>query len=194
MLGGAFEAQHLSLQRRLIDTVDLGERDNLRFFRETAAIGFELAAHGFIGLARMFGSGIDKMEQHAAALDVAQKPVAKTMAVMCSLDQARNVGDNEFPAVASGGAKLRMQGGERIISDLSLRRADRRKKSRFAGVGQADDPGVGNEFQTQPYDALFALLAGIGVARGLIGRGFEVGIAKAAIAAPREADALPGLR
>ena len=124
----------------MIDTVDLGKRDDLGLFRETAAIGFEFAAHGFIGFSRMRGSGIDKVEKHAAALDVAQKPVAKPMAVVRPFDEARNVSDNEFPAVASGGAELRMQGGERIIGDPRPCRADGRKESRFAGVGQADDP------------------------------------------------------
>ena len=57
------------MQGGLIDTVDLGERDDLRLFRETAAIGFEFAAHDFIGLARMSSSGIDKVGLITANLE-----------------------------------------------------------------------------------------------------------------------------
>ena len=177
----------------MIDRVDLRKGDDFRLVRKTAAIGFEFAAHGFIGLSRMFGSGIDQMEKHAAAFDMAQKPVAKPMALMRPFDQARNIGNNEFAAIARRDPKLRMEGGERIIRDLGLCVADSRQKRRFPGIGQADNPGVGDQFQAQQDDALLALLARIGAARGLICRGLEMAIAEAAIAASREADALPGL-
>jgi hypothetical protein len=108
LLSGPFEALQLRLQGRLIDCVDLRKGDDFRLLRKTAAIGFEFVAHGFIGLARMFGSGIDQMEKHAAAFDMPQKPVAEPMALMRPFDEARNIGENEFAAIARRNAKLRM--------------------------------------------------------------------------------------
>src|SRR4029079_5066624 len=49
--------------------------------------------------------------------------------------------------------------------------------------GQADEAGIGDQFQPQPDPALFTLLAGIGVARRAIGGRLEMGVAETAIAA-----------
>ena len=41
------------------------------------AVGFELVPHGAIGGAGVFVQAVDEVEQHAAALDVAEEPVAQ---------------------------------------------------------------------------------------------------------------------
>ena len=86
-----------------------------------------------------------------------------------------------------------MQRGERIVGDLRPRRAHRREEGRLAGVRQADDAGVGDQLHAQPDGALFAGLAGIGVARRAVGRGLEARVAEAAIAALGQHDAVAGL-
>ncbi len=132
------------------------------------------------------------MQQHAAAFGVAEELVAKTDAFMRAFDQPGQIGEHEFALVDAHDAELRMQRGERIVGDLRLGGADRGEKSGLAGIGQADDAGIGDQFQPQPDGALLAGLAGIGLARRLIGRAFEIGVAEAAIAALHQRDALAG--
>src|SRR3546814_6695366 len=80
---------------------------------------------------------------------MAQKAVADAGAVGRALDQAGNVGDDEFMPLVADDAELWAQGSERIGADLCLRVADRVDEGRLAGVGQADQPGVGEQFQPQ---------------------------------------------
>ena len=131
----------------------------------------------------MFAGRIDQMQQHAAALDMAEEAVAEAGAFMRALDQAGNVGEHEFAALRVHDAELRMQRGEGIVGDLRFGRADDGEEGRLAGIGQADEAGIRNQFQPQPDPALFAFLAGIGVARRAVGGGFEMRVAEAAIAA-----------
>src|SRR3546814_15305629 len=81
-------------------------------------------------------------------------------AVGRALDQAGNVGDDEFMPLVADDAELWAQGSERIGADLCLRVADRVDEGRLAGVGQADQPGVGEQFQPQPHPHLLARPAG----------------------------------
>ena len=52
----------------------------------------ELGAHGAIGGGYIFDRGIDKMQQHAAALDVTKKARAQAGACVRALDQPRHIG------------------------------------------------------------------------------------------------------
>ncbi len=63
---------------------------------EPFAVGVELGAHGLVGLARVLAGAVDEMQQHAAALDVAEEAVAEAGAFMRAFDQARDVGQHEF--------------------------------------------------------------------------------------------------
>ncbi len=110
------------------------------------------------------------MQQHAAALGVAEEAVAQSDAFMRALDQAGQIGEHELALVDTHHAELRMQRGEGIVGDLRLGRADRGEEGGLAGVGQADQPGVGDQLQAQADGALLAGLAGIGLARRLVGR------------------------
>ena len=47
----------------------------------------------------MFAGAVDQVQQHAAALDMAEEAVAEAGAFMRALDQAGNVGEHEFAAV-----------------------------------------------------------------------------------------------
>ena len=86
-----------------------------------------------------------------------------------------------------------MQRREGVIGDLGLCSRHGREKRRLAGVGQADEPRVGDELQPKPQRQLLALLAGVGVARRLVGRALEMRIAEAAVAALGDHHALAGL-
>ncbi len=130
-----------------IDGVDLRQDDDLRLFGEAAIIGLQFVADRLIGLARMFAAGVDEMQKHAAALDMAEEMIAEAEAFMRALDQPRNIGEHEFAAVAGDDAELRMQRREGIIGDLRLGGGDRGEEGRFAGIGQTDEAGVGDQFQ-----------------------------------------------
>ncbi len=130
------------------------------------------------------------MQQHAAAFGVAEEAVAQAHALMRALDQAGQIGEHEFALVHAHDAELRMQRGERIVGDLRLGRAHRGEKRRLAGIGQADETGIGDQLQPQADGALLAGLAGIGLARRAVGRRLEIGVAEAAIAALGDGHAL----
>src|SRR5262249_33211418 len=138
----AFEPQSLGRQQLLVDAIDFCERNDFRFLGKAMAIGFKLAAHSLVGFARVSFPGIDKMQKHAAALDMAQKSVAKPVTLVRAFDQARNIGDNEFPALASGNTELRVNRAEGIGSDLRLCGTNGSKESRFPGIRQPDESDV----------------------------------------------------
>ena len=121
-------------------------------------------------------------------------PVAEAEALMRTFDEPRQVGQHEFAAVDRDDAEARMQRRERIVRDLRFCGRDDREEGRFAGIGQADQAGVGDQLQPQDDRALLAGLARIGAARRAVGRGFEVLVAKPAVAASRDHHALADLR
>ena len=79
--------------------------------------------------------------------------------------------------------QIGVQGREGIIGDLGAGIRHRRQEGRLAGIRQAQQTGIGDQLQPQPQGALDPGLAGIGSARRLVGRGLEVQVAPAAIAA-----------
>ncbi len=120
LLRRALEPRHLLLQLLRRHRVGLVERHDLRLVGEPFAIGVELRPHGLVGLARMLAGAVDQMQQHAAALDMAEEAVAQPRALVRALDQAGNVGEHETAAVDVDHAELRMQRGEGIVRDLRL--------------------------------------------------------------------------
>ena len=123
------------------------------------------------------------MEQHPAALDMAEEAVAEPRALVRPRDQARDVGEDEFAPGDAHDAEPGMERREGIVGDLRLRRRDGGEEGRLARVGQADEARIGDELQAQPDPALLALLAGIGPPGGAVRRGGEMGVAEAAVAA-----------
>ena len=83
-----------------------------------------------------------------------------------------------------------MQRRERIGGNLRPCGRHSCKKGRFSGIGQADQADIGDELESQPQGTLDAFLAGIGMARRLVGRGFEMRVAEPAIATARQQEAL----
>jgi hypothetical protein len=114
---------------------------------------------------------------------MAEEPVADADALMGALDQAGDIREHEFAAIDGGDTEIGMQRGEGVIGDLRPGAGDGGEEGRLAGIGQADQAGVGNQLEPEPDGFFLAFKAGIGVARSLIGRGLEMGIAETAIAA-----------
>ncbi len=65
------------------------------------------------------------MDKRAAALDMAEEPVAEAVTLMRALDQARNVGEHKVAPVDPDDAETGMKGGEWIVGDLGLGGGDR---------------------------------------------------------------------
>ena len=169
------------------DRLHLGENQYLRFLRQARAIGFQLAAHDIIGRDGVFTARIDQMDQRGATLDMAKETVANTGAFVGAFDQAWNIREHKALALAGvDDAQIGMQRGEGIGCDLRVGPAAGRQEGRLARIGQTHQPRVRDEFQAQPQPALLALLAGLGVARGLLARCLEMGIALAAASAARQ--------
>ena len=76
-----------------------------------------------------------------------------------------------------------MQGGERVIRNLRARIRHRRDEGGFAGIRHAQQADVGQHLQLEAQGTAFAFLALGLLARGAVGRGLEVDIAPAALAA-----------
>jgi hypothetical protein len=71
-----------------------------------AAVGGELALdHPEVG-DRVLGGGVDEVQEHGAALDMAEEGVAEAPALVRALDQARDVGEHELGAVDADDAEL----------------------------------------------------------------------------------------
>src|SRR3546814_9115421 len=65
-------------------------------------------------------------------------------------------GDDELMPLVADDAQLRAQRREGIGADLGLRIGHRVDEGRFARVGQADQPRVGEQFQPQPHPHFLA--------------------------------------
>src|SRR3984957_9455667 len=133
------------------------------------------------------------MNERAAALDMAEEPVAKAVTLVGALDQAGYVGEHKVASVDPDDAETWMEGGERIVRDFRLGGGDGCEERRFARVRQADETCVGDQLQSQNERALDALKTGIGAARRAIGRGGEMKVAEAAVAALGHHHGLAGL-
>ena len=129
------------------------------------------------------GGPVDQMQQHPAAFDMAEKAVADPLALVGAFDQARDIGQNEVAVARVDDAQMRMQGGERIVGDPGPGARNPGEEGRFAGIRQADQPGIGNQLQAQPQRAFLAGPARFAAARRAVGRALEMDVAAPAIAA-----------
>ena len=172
----------------VVERVDLVERDDHRLVGQARAIVLELVADDAVAGRDILVIGVDQVEQHAAALDMAEEAVADPGAFGRALDQAGDVGDDELAALVADDAELRAGGGEGIGADLGLRVGDGVDEGRLAGVGQPDQAGVGEQLEPQPDPGFLARPAGAVLARRAVGRGLVAGVAAPAVAAAQEDD------
>jgi hypothetical protein len=123
------------------------------------------------------------VDEHGAALDMAEEAVAEPLALMSAFDQAGNIGQHEVALADGDDAEIGVERGEGVVGDLRLGGGDGGEEGRLAGIGQADEAGIGDQLQPQPDPLLGAEQAGIGATRRLVGAGLEMRVAEAAIAA-----------
>ena len=82
-------------------------------------------------------------------LNVPQEVVAQALAFGRAFDQAGDVSDGESDIAGLDYAQVGDQGGERVIGDLGLGRAQRRDQRRLARAGEADQRHVGDALELQ---------------------------------------------
>ena len=92
---------------------------------------------------------------------MAEKAVAEPVALVRALDQARDVGEDEFASVDPHHAEAGMERGEGIVGDLRLGGGDGGEEGRLAGIGQADQAGIGDQLEPQPDRLLLAAWPGL---------------------------------
>jgi len=115
---------------------------------------------------------------------VAQEPVAEALAGGGAGDQAGHVGQDEVVLAGADHPEHRLEGGERVVGDLGPGRRRPGDDAGLAGVGEADQAGVGEQPQLQGELPLLARLAPlVEVGHPAVWAG-EGGVAAAAAAAP----------
>ena len=134
---------------------------------------------GRLGVAA--GADLDQVDEQPAALDVGEELVAEPGALRGALDQARDVGEDELAVVAVDRSEHRLEGRERVVGHLRRRPREPGEQRRLAGVGQADQPGVGEQAEAQLDPAARPLQPALGEARRLLG-----GAGEALVAVPAE--------
>ena len=129
---------------------------------------------------------VDQHAQDAGPLDMAEELVAEALALAGPLDQARDVGDDEFGAgVEPHDAEVGLEGGERVVGDLGLGRGDGGDQRRLADVREPHEGHIGDQLQLEPQPALLAHLALLGERRRPAPVRQEPGVAPPASAAGR---------
>ena len=136
------------------------------------------------------------MHQQPRALDVPQELRAEASAFVGALDQAGDVGDHEADFLVRVAhrdhAEIRLKSGEGIIGNLRTRRRNARDQRGLADVGIADQADIREQLQFEAEGALFAGTSVFVLARRLVSRGGEAGVAAAAASAVGDDDALVG--
>ena len=143
------------------------------------------------GVAGFTAGGIDHEEEEGAAEEVAEEFVTEADVFVCSFDEAGDIGDDdaavfrEFDDTDHG-----VEGGEGVGSDLRAGGAQSGEEGTFAGVGEADEAGVGDLAEFEVEVAAFAGGAFGELVGNAVGGCFEVVVAFAAAAAAAEGEFL----
>jgi hypothetical protein len=133
------------------------------------------------------------VDQHPAALDMAEEAVADTGALGGALDQAGNVRQHELALLVPDHAELRHQRGEGIIADFRASVGNLVDEGRFARIGQPDQPDVGEQLEAQPDRDFLRRDARLVLAGRAVGAGLVAGVAAPAHPAFEQHDPLADL-
>ncbi len=178
------------LHQLVVEQVALVERDQPGLLFQPRAVIFQLAIDDAHRLDRIVAVRVDQMDQHLAALDMAEEAVADACAFRRALDQPGNIGEHEFAVAVPHHAQLRAQRRERIVAHLGMRIGHLVDKGGLARIGQADQPRIGHQLQPQPYPHFLARPARPVLTRGAVGAGGIAQVPAPAIAAAQQRDTL----
>ncbi len=132
------------------------------------------------------------MDEHRAALDVGEELVPEAGAGGGALDQPGNVGEDGLAILAVDHPERRRDRRERVVGDLRRRPGQPPEQRGLAGVGQADQAGVGEQLEAELDPVLLAAGPALGEAGSLPGRVREALVAVSAAPAVGDDGALPG--
>ena len=152
----------------------------MRFFvEEFGVVLTEFVEEDVVLAADVSAVGGDEEEEDGVALDVAQETYAEPFAPAGAFDDAGDVRHDEGAVVAVGDdAEVGDEGGEGVVGDFGFGGGDDGEEGGFSGVGESDEPDIGEDFEFEDDGALDAGFAGLGEAGGLVGGGFEVPVAE----------------
>jgi len=144
-------------------------------------------------------AGVNKVGNQTRSFDVAQKADAEAGAFMGALDQSWKISDHECATCARRrvriGANYAEMGFERskwIVGDFRPCGGDARNESGFAGVRKTGQSDIGEQSKLEAQTAFFSGLAIFVLARRLMPRLGEMGIAAASSATTRSFKPLAG--
>ncbi len=143
-----------------------------------------------VGVGAVERREVEHVDEQPRALDVGEEVVAEPGAVARALDQPGDVGDDELAVVGLERPQHGLERRERVGGDLRLRAGHARQQRGLAGVGQADEPDVGQQLEVQLDHALVAGQAALGQPRRLPHGRLEARVAAAARPAARDGDLL----
>ncbi len=122
-----------------------------------------------------------------------QKLDAEAVTLVCPFDDARNIGHDEGAKVAQlNHTEVRFECGERVIRNLRSGCGDHRDQRAFAGIGEADQSDVGEEFEFQAKLEFLPFLAGFVFSGSLMRSSREARVALSAAAATSHGEHLTG--
>ena len=178
---------------RIVQRVDLVGDDEHRLVLELLAGGVPSGKerqllHDHVEVLDRFatarGRDVDQVDEHLGPFEVAEESMAEAMTRVRAFDQPGHVRHDERPlAGQADDAEVGAERGEGIVGDLRPRRRDAGDHRRLPGVGEADQPDVGEQLQMEPELLFLAGQARLGAARRAIGGRGELGVAAAADAA-----------
>ena len=133
------------------------------------------------------------MDQHPGPLHVTQEMEPQPLVLVRTLDQARDVGDDDLLVVDGQDPQVRGKGREGIPRDLRPRAADRREEARLSCVGEPHQSDVGNKFQFQDQGPFLAHVALLRKTRRPAHRAGKMRVSTPSAAAPGGDEGLPRL-
>jgi len=156
----------------------------MRLPGQLVRVGGGFATQQLVGRLRIGAIGRDQDGHETGALDVLQELEAQALSGVRALDDARNVGDHEAAMIGQRhDAQIRLEGGERIVGDLGTRGGDDRQERALPRVGLAQQADVGDQLEHQLDRPLFPVGSRLPLARRLMGRRGELGVAPPAASA-----------
>ena len=171
-------------RRRIGDGVHLRRHHDLRLRAQRVVEKRELALNGFELVDRIparCARHIHEVDQHLRAVEMLQEPIAESLALVRPFNEAGHVGDDKAAIAAQRhDAKIRDQGGERVVGDLGPCGGNARDQRRFARVRKSDEADIGEQLEVQLQLPGFAGRAFFEPAGCTVGRADEARVAAAA--------------
>ncbi len=175
--------------------VGLVEDDDFGLFSQVCRVGFELVADEPIVFSRgaLVGQRVDQVDDRTGSLGMAEEVVPEPGPLGSALDEPRNICENN-PAnlVENGDADIGRERRKWVIRDFRGRTGEAAEQGGLAGIGQAHEPDIGDEFEFEAEEELLTGLAFGGFSGCLIGGTFEMLVAVAAFTALGDDDAVTG--